>query len=786
MDALLVIALALLGGAALSLAFWPSIVAAVAISFALRAHMSKRALLAAWIAFAVSGARAEMALRRAERAHEAAVLLLTPPSICEAAAIVIASPAGVHRRARVRLTEGSCDGRPITDSITADLHDVPDDLARGDALRVITQLAAAQLLHDTQLASPLPKIAQGGAVASGAALHVSVEARGSSVGAIVDRARNAVRSRIEATYHPEARALGRALVLGETDLDEEDDRAFRASGLSHLLAVSGTHLVIAVLSVVAALRAILVRVEALATRIDPGRIAAAIAVPLAWLYADFAGGSGSAVRAALMIAVVMLARAFDRRPSSARAFAWACAAPAIADPLAICDLSFVLSLGATAGLLVLGPTLTKLFDRGPNLARPIGKGLAQTLAAMAGSAPALLAIAPGVPALGLAANLVAAPIGELAALPLCLLHAAIAFVPAIERGTAIAASGALLSVRAVARWTATTGPTIPLPPPTAWQLATIAATIAFAWSIHASIPGRSRVSMRAVIAAGAIVIAAGEMVARLEGSPRGVLRVTALDVAQGDSILIDFPDGRAMLIDGGGMVGSPLDLGARVILPALRARRRSRVDVAVLSHPHPDHFMGLATSLPSLDVGELWDSGQGEDQGAGPIYAKLLAGLRSRRVPVVRPRDLCGSPRWFGGARVEVIAPCPGYHPDTGANDNSIVIAITYKNRRVLLMGDAEHEEERALVDAHGSALRADLLKVGHHGSRTSTTPAFVARVRPSFAIISSGVRNRFGHPREETLDTLARAGAIALRTDRGGAVVWETDGDRVTVTRPR
>src|SRR5262249_39207590 len=145
-------------------------------------------------------------------------------------------------------------------------------------------------------------------------------------------------------------------------------------------------------------------------------------------------------------------------------------------------------------------------------------------------------------------------------------------------------------------------------------------------------------------------------------------------------------------------VGSPVDLGARVIQPVLRARRRRRLEAMVLSHPHPDHFGGLVSTLPLVEVGELWDTGQGEDQGAGASYATLLARARARGVPIRRPRDLCGAPRVAGGATIEVLAPCPGYAPDAGANDNSLVLRISYGRRSVLLVGDAEREEERALV----------------------------------------------------------------------------------------
>jgi competence protein ComEC len=788
-DSIVVVALAILAGAPLALAPIPTAAAAVGIALVLRAHVRRRVLAWAAVALVVGGLRARAALERGEVVHQRAVAVLTPPARCEGDGVILGSPVVIGRarpgpggdqaRVDVEITTGRCGERPLTAPLRARVYGAPEDLGRGDRVSVVVDLAPLHLFRHEELPDPRPPLARSGVAASGGAVEVRATARSWSVWAILDRARARVRARIEATFHPDAAALGRALVLGESDLDPADDEAFRTSGLSHLLAVSGTHLVIAVAGLAAALRALLVRVERVAARVDPGRVSAAVAIPVAWLYADFAGGSGSAIRAAAMLSAAMLARALGRRAPVARSFACSLIVLGALDPLLACDVSFGLSAGATAGLVVLQEPIAAAMVRGPKLLRKALAPVATTLAATLGCAPLLAVLAPTMPLLGVVSNLIAAPLGELAALPICLGHAVLWWAPPLERGAALLGSGALLGVRAVARWSTATGAVLPLPPPTSAELAVLAVAAVAIWATPRR---RRRLGWAALGALGWLLC---ELHAARAGAPRGVLRVTVLDVGQGDSILVDLPDGSAMLVDGGGMVGSPIDLGARVVQPVLRARRRRRLDAMVLTHPHPDHFGGLASTLPLVEVGELWDTGQGEERGAGPTYAALLAAARARGVPLRRPHDLCGAPRHAGGAVIEVLAPCPGYGPDASANDSSLVLRISFGRRAVLLVGDAEHEEERELLGRAAGSLRADLLKVGHHGSRTSSGPAFLAAVRPGLAAISAGVRNRFGHPHPIALGALAAQGIPVVRTDRGGEIVWETDGDVVRVTRP-
>jgi competence protein ComEC len=733
--------------------------------------------------FGVGALRAWLTLQGFDDRRLALRDALGGPHRCAFSAQVASSPVKLNGSVGfiAEVSQADCEGRQLP-GFRARVYGGPAELARGDQVSGVADFAAAQLFRNFGAPDPRPAAARSGVLASGGALSLVIEQRGFGPRYLIDRARSRVRARIEATFPPLAVGMARALVLGENDLDPDDDAAFRASGLSHLLAVSGTHLVFAVVALVNALAFLLVRIEAFAASVHAARAAAASGIGLALLYADFAGGSGSAFRAAYMLSIGFLVTAAGRRPSAVRCLAASMLIGAALDPLVACDVSFLLSVAATAGLIGIGPVLASLTVRvRPRPLAWLAASLATTLSAMLPCVPLLSLLSSEIGLAGLFANVLAGPVGELFALPLCLLHAVVGFWPGLERGVALAGGGALLIVRAIARLSAEQSQLrFTLPVPSGFQLGLVAPVLLAA--LVAARRGRRAACWLAALGcliAGLLVL---ERAQRAAGSPRGRLVASVLDVGQGDSTLIDFPDGSLWLVDGGGFVGSPVDPGRSVILPELRSRRRRRVDVMVLSHPHPDHFMGLLSVLAAVDVGELWDTGQGLAQGAGPAYARLQRLARERGVRVLGPDELCGE-RQVGGVRVQVLAPCPHFEPGWGANDNSLVIRLSWGARAFLFTGDAEHEAEARLVE-RGAELRADFLKVGHHGSRSSSTPAFLDAVAPRVATLSTGVRNRFGHPHPTTLQALAERGIVALRTDRSGAVHIATDGAAFEVSR--
>lgn len=262
----------------------------------------------------------------------------------------------------------------------------------------------------------------------------------------------------------------------------------------------------------------------------------------------------------------------------------------------------------------------------------------------------------------------------------------------------------------------------------------------------------------------------------------GQLELTAIDVGQGDSLLVCFPDSKVMLIDGGGVISfgrhapTRLDIGEDVVSPYLWSRSIQKIDVVALTHAHDDHAGGLPAIIENFHPRELWT-------GATPTSVAWTAVRDKARAENVKILALSsGRSLEFGGTRIDVISPPPDYVPgDSPTNNDSLGLRITYGQRSMLLTGDMEKPmERRALSD--GQPLRADVLKVGHHGSNTSSIDPFLDAVSPVFAVISDGFENSFRHPHPKVLERLGAHRAGILRTDRDGLVTVHTDGRRISI----
>jgi competence protein ComEC len=293
-------------------------------------------------------------------------------------------------------------------------------------------------------------------------------------------------------------------------------------------------------------------------------------------------------------------------------------------------------------------------------------------------------------------------------------------------------------------------------PPLAAVLAVGATTL-----LAAAGPRRLRVPAASLAAAAVFALA-------IRPGPAGPQRgfsVESLDVGQGDAILLRWKR-HAVLVDGGGPFDiEAADFGRTRLLPKLLDRGVTRLDGVVATHPHPDHALGLIAILEELPVGTLWLSA-GEDENG--LFARLRAAAGAAGVPVSVLRQ--GNKVAWRDARLTVIHSGGRRRKTDSINNQSVVAIFDRDGRRALLTGDAGAPTERDLASG-GRLGHADLLKVGHHGSRTSTTPQLLAAVRPRLALLSCGRENRFGHPAPVTLQTLAAFGVPTFRTDRLGDV---------------
>jgi competence protein ComEC len=589
---------------------------------------------------------------------------------------------------------------------------------------------------------------------------------------------------------PEA-ALGAGILLGvRSGIAPEVSDAFAAAGLTHVVAISGWNIAIVAAVVAAGLRPLRGR------RGSRWAIAPLTAAAIAF-YVMLTGASPSVVRAGLMAGAMLVAQLGGSRTRATSALMLAALVMLIAAPPVLWDVGFQLSLLATAGLILLGGSVERRMTWLPGWAR---EPIALTLASQVTTLPIILLNFERLSLVAPAANVVVAPlvpivmlVGSLAMVATAL-HGAVPIVAdlvampmagatwlvlrlmILAGGAAAAVPFASVAVSAPGWLAAGYYPALGLvlarrKPPAASPTTAPEPSAPTRWTRMA------RWCLHPATIAAAIGIAL--LVISLQARPDGRLHVTALDIGQGDAILVTTPAGTRMLVDG----GPDPDLTLRRLGEVMPWWDR-RIDLVLLTHPHEDHVAGLVDVLRRFEVRAVLEPGRAYEN---PSYARFLGLAASEPGAVTRQPRAGESLLLDPSTHIDVLYPsvadaaAPLLEDDV--NNGSVVVSVRCGGFGALLTGDAEAPVEALLVER--GLQRVDLLKVGHHGSESSSSPAFLAASHARIGLISAGIGNEYGHPRPATLAALAADGVSVFRTDLDGTIDVATDG-RTMVVRSR
>lgn len=598
---------------------------------------------------------------------------------------------------------------------------------------------------------------------------------------IVSEARLKIDGAISVSAQGDIAGILKAIIIGKRDgISQETRDAFSKTGLAHLLAISGLHVGYVAVIMFFFIRLLVGWWPRLSLFWPLQRIAAIASLPVVWLYVVVAGFPVSAIRAAIMLTVFLVSLFSLWRRDLLSALATAVFAILIVSPSSVFSVSFQLSAASVFAIIVLTPAILEKIDRWPK-AHCILQIAAVTIAATLGSAPIVAYNFHFVSAIGLFANIVAVPFTGIILMPLAISASVFSLIYAplavpIWKLAAIAA-GALL--RFVAHLDQYGSPLV-----ISW--APSIAEVCLVYAAIAVIVFWNRLACKRIIAgavAAFLVIDVGYWHARpIMGR---TLEVTFLDVGHGDSIVVRFPNNHVVLIDGGGIKGSDFDVGERVVSPALLRMGIHRVDEMILTHPHHDHYKGLAAIAQRFRPRVLYTNGGDAPENELSDWEDFMQRIKESCTPIqVISGSGAPTPAFSmeeGDAKLDVFAPKATELSILDPNDTSLVIKISYGEKSLILTGDIMEMGERILLEGR-PPVSGDVIKIGHHGSETSTSQEFLSAVNPSVAVITVGENDQYGLPDRIVLNRLNEIGAKIYRTDIDGAVTVRTDGKSLNV----
>jgi competence protein ComEC len=591
------------------------------------------------------------------------------------------------------------------------------------------------------------------------------------LGAVIANLRSRMASSIDETVGAVEAPFLKGILLGDrSDIPSDVKTSFINSGVVHVLAVSGLHVGMVAL--------IFISVFTLLRLRKPWTTLLTVVALL--FYMLLTGSAPSVVRATIMATIILLAPVFQRKSDVFNSLAFSALVIFFFDAKQLFAPGFQLSFAAVGSILYFYPKIASLSTHFPQwlatnkLADSFWKLFSVSFAAQVGTFPFTVEYFGKVSIVSFVANLLVIPAVGIG----LALGFVISFFSLLSSWIAsVYGTAEQLLLHLILRLINFSGNLsfAYLAVPSLSLLGFLIFYVAVAFLFNLKERGLRKQLIFALLVLGNIAILPGIV----GDTPK--VRLTVIDIGQGDASLVQFPSGKALLIDAGPKTFT-YDAGERVVVPFLKRTVR-KLDGLLVTHPHSDHLGGVEAVLRSIPVDIVFDAGQ---EGKSSIYRSYRHALSELGIPRVRLRA-GDTIDFFDEARVFVVHPTSRFvqrdslHFVRDFNNGSVVVKILYGKVGLLLVGDAEDPSETQMLLVYDGFLKSNFIKVGHHGSITSSGEEFIEAVEPQYAAISVGALNKFGHPSMEVIGRYKALGTTVSRTDQQGALMYETDGETVT-----